>query len=82
MCHRCGPKKTKIKIIKESRAIKKTYFIKSVLDTQCCVSGVQQSDSVIYIHILFRILFQYGLLQDIEYSSRVRHCALSYDTEI
>ena len=33
------------------------------------VSGVQQSDSVIYIHILFHILFHYGLLRDIEYSS-------------
>ena len=33
------------------------------------VSGVEQSDSVIYIHILFHILFHYGLLQDIEYSS-------------
>ena len=30
------------------------------------VSGVQQSDSVIYyIYILFHILFPYGLLQDI-----------------
>ena len=31
------------------------------------VSGVQQSDSVMYI--LFKILFHDGLLQDIEYSS-------------
>ena len=30
------------------------------------VSGVQQSDSV---KILFQILFQYSLLQDIEHSS-------------
>ena len=35
------------------------------------VSGVQQSDSVLYIHIyiLFQIIFHYKLLQDIEYSS-------------
>ena len=32
------------------------------------VSGVQQSDS--YIYILFQILFHYKLLQDIEYSSQ------------
>ena len=37
------------------------------------VSGIQQSDSVIHkyificIHVLFHILFHYGLLQDIEY---------------
>ena len=38
------------------------------------LSGVQQSDSVIHIHIsiyvIFQILFHYRLLQDIEYSSR------------
>ena len=41
------------------------------------VSGVQQSDSVIYIYIyiciyiciLYQILFHYRLLQDTEYSS-------------
>ena len=35
------------------------------------VSGVQQSNSVIHMHIyiLFPILFHYRLLQDIEYSS-------------
>ena len=33
------------------------------------VSGVQYSDSVIYIYILFQILFLYRLLQDIEYCS-------------
>ena len=35
------------------------------------VSRVQQSDSVIHIHlsILFQILFHYRLLQDIEYST-------------
>ena len=35
------------------------------------VSGVQQSDSVIHIHvsILFQILFPFRLLQNIEYSA-------------
>ena len=33
------------------------------------VSGVQQSDSVIHIHILFHVVFRYGLSQDTEYSS-------------
>ena len=31
------------------------------------VSGVQQSDSVLYLYIYF-IFFCYGLLEDIEYS--------------
>ena len=30
------------------------------------ISITQQSDSVCYIHILFHILFHYGLSQDIE----------------
>ena len=44
-----------------------------------CVSGVQQSDTLlpiytcikicIYVYILFSILFHYGLLKNIEYSS-------------
>ena len=34
------------------------------------VSGIQQSDSGIYVHTLFfSILFHYSLSQDIEYSS-------------
>ena len=46
------------------------------------ISTVQQSDLVIYvyIHILFRILFHYGLSQHIEYSSlcyTVGLCCLS-----
>ena len=49
------------------------------------VSGVQQGDSDIYIiyihtHNLFHVLFHYGLLQDIEYSSlcyTVGPCCLS-----
>ena len=43
-------------------------------------SGVQQSDSALYIYILFQILFHYSLLQDIEYSSlccTVGPCCLS-----
>ena len=42
-------------------------------------SGVEQSDSVIYL--LFQILLQYSLLQDIEYSSlcyTVNPCRLGY----
>ena len=34
------------------------------------ISAVQQSDSVMHMYIFFfQILFHYGLLQDIEYSS-------------
>ena len=44
------------------------------------VSGVQQSNSVIYIYIKFQILFPYRSLQNIEYSplcSTVGPCWLS-----
>ena len=44
------------------------------------ISAVQQSDSVIRIYILFKILFHYGLSQDIEYSSlgyTIGPCCLS-----
>ena len=44
------------------------------------ISAVQQSDSVIYMYILFHTLFHYGLSQDIEYSSpcyTVGPCCLS-----
>ena len=44
------------------------------------VAGVQQSDSVIYISILFQILFPFRLLQNIEQSSQcytVGPCCLS-----
>ena len=45
-----------------------------MVDLQDCVSGVQQSDSVVHIYeyiytLFFSILFHYSLLQDIEYSS-------------
>ena len=33
------------------------------------ISGVQQSDPVMYLYIFFYILFHYDLSQDIEYSS-------------
>ena len=36
--------------------------------SQCCVSRVQQSDSVIHAFILSHILFYYGFLQGAEYS--------------
>ena len=40
----------------------------SIVDLQCCISGVQQRDSVIHIHIaiLSQILFPHRLLQNIE----------------
>ena len=44
------------------------------------VSAVEQSDSVIYMYILFEIVFHYGLSQDIEYSAlcyTVGSCCLS-----
>ena len=33
------------------------------------ISAVQHNDSVIHVYTFFHILFYYGLLQDIEYSS-------------
>ena len=47
-------------------------FYWSIVDLQCCFSsGVQQSESVIHIHIstLFQILFPYRSLQSIGQSS-------------
>ena len=48
-------------------------FLKNwrIVDDQCCVSSIQQCNSVIntLICILFHVLFQYGLSQDVEYSS-------------
>ena len=44
-------------------------FYWSIVDLQCCVvSAVQQSESVIHIHIstLLKILFSYRSLQSIE----------------
>ena len=44
------------------------------------LSAVQQSDSVIHLHILFYILRHYGLSQDVEYSSlcsKVGPCCFS-----
>ena len=35
----------------------------------CLISAPQHIDSVIHLYIPFRILFHYGLSQDIEYSS-------------
>ena len=37
---------------------------------QCCVSGIQQSESIVHIHIfiLFQVLFSYSLSQNIEQS--------------
>ena len=56
------------------------YFILEI-NNVVLVSGVQQSDSVIHIHvsILFQILFPFRLLQNIEQSSlcyTVGHCWL------
>ena len=58
-------------------------FIHEVTNNVVLVSGVEQSDSVIYIYFFifyFHILFCYRLLQDIEYSSlwyTVGPCCLS-----
>ena len=62
--------------------LKKFFIEVYLIYNVVLVSGVQQSDSVIhtYIYILFPILFHYGLLQDIEYSSlcyTVGPCCLS-----
>ena len=48
----------------------KKKCIGGIVDLQCCVSVVQQSDSVIHIHISTRvqILFPYRPLQNIEQS--------------
>ena len=47
------------------------FIIFAIVDLQCCVSGVQQSESVIHQHIssLFLRFFSYIALQSIEYSS-------------
>ena len=49
------------------------WNIVDLLTNVVLVSGVQQSDSYIYVcmytHILFQVIFHYTLLQDIEYSS-------------
>ena len=46
-----------------------TLFYWSIIDSQGCVSGIQESDSVIHIHIffLFCILFSYRLSQNIKF---------------
>ena len=40
-----------------------------IVDLQCCVSFKCIAKGFSYIYVLFHILFHYGLLQDIEYSS-------------
>ena len=46
------------------------YFIEvQLIYNVVLISAVQQSDSVIYLYILFHILFHSGLSQDTEYSS-------------
>ena len=44
--------------------LKNFYFILELINSAVLVSGVQQGDSVIHIHIftLFRILFPFSLL--------------------
>ena len=51
--------------------LKNFYFILELINSAVLVSGVQQGDSVIHIHIftLFRILFPFSLLQNIEQNS-------------
>ena len=51
------------------------FFNWSIVDLECSISfGVQQSESVIHIHVstfffFFKILFPYRLLQSIKWSS-------------
>ena len=51
--------------------VSKKNFNWSIANLQCCVFHIQQSDSVLHIHILFfpYNLFHYDLFQDIESSS-------------
>ena len=65
-----------------SLRITKKFFIELHLIFNVLVSGGQQSDSVIHVHIaiLFQTLFYYRLLQAIEHSSlccTVGPCSLS-----
>ena len=58
----------------------KKNFIEVYLIYDVLIPAVQQSDSVIHVHILFHIRLQYGLSQDIENSSlycTVGPCCLS-----
>ena len=63
-------------------ATKKKKFIEvQLIYSVVLVSGIQQSDSVIYIDVDFQILFHYRLLQDNEFSSlcyTVGPCWLSF----
>ena len=46
------------------------YFIEvELIYNTVLVSGVEQSDSVLYVWILFQIIFHCRLLHNIEYSS-------------
>ena len=55
--------------------LKKIFFIGVELTYKLVlVSGVQQSDSIIYISGLFQILFPYRLLQNIEQISLILGC--------
>ena len=54
-------------------------FYQRIVDIQCSISGVHQSESVIHIYIPFQILFLYWSLQNIEQISlgyTVGHCNL------
>ena len=45
-------------------------FIAVIVDLQCCVSAVKQSDSVIHMYIFFSCSFLLWLITDVEYSPR------------
>ena len=48
---------------KHQYSILKILFYLCIIDLQCCVNvSVQQSDSDIYIHFLFHILFIYTFI--------------------
>jgi len=43
--------------------------VETVILSEVSVSGAEQCDSVVHVHITFEITFHYRLLQGIDYSS-------------
>ena len=58
---------------------KKNHFTEiQLIYNVVLISAVQQSDSVIHIHILFHSLFHYGSSQDVKYNSLTIHRTLLF----